>query len=604
VEPAAPPVAIPGPAQLLTGLRQEHPRLLASSNDFVRLKVQIAENKLLKTWHAKVREQGQHLFNELPSKYEIPDGLRLLSTSRRVLGRVYTLALLYRLEGDPRYAGRAWFELDAAANFPDWNPKHFLDTAEMTHAFAIGYDWLFDVWTKEQRARLRTAMVELGLKPAIKVHDEARWWAKARHNWNQVCNGGIGMGALALADVEPELAGKFLHAALQSLQLAMVEYGPDGAWAEGPGYWNYATTYNVTFLAALQTALGSDFGLAKIPGFADAGLFPIYVTGPLGRTFNYADGGDGTIRSASLFWLARQFDRPAYAWYERDVAAPHPLDLLWFDPRGETPTPATLPLDKHFRRADVVTFRSAWADRDAVFVGFKGGDNKANHSNLDLGTFVLDALGARWALDLGADNYNLPGYFGNKRWTYYRLRAEGHNTLVLNPGEEPDQAPGAAAPIVRFASKPERAFAIADLTAAYARHASKVERGLALLERQRVLVQDEIAAKTPAELWWFMHTPATIRVGASGTVATLVQGRERLFARILAPDDARFAVRETAPLPSSPQPERQGQNRDVRKLAIHLKDVSNVRLAVLFTPLRGTEVPDGRPPTLAPLAQW
>ena len=34
-----------------------------------------------------------------------------------------------------------------------------------------------------------------------------------------------------------------------------VEYGPDGAWAEGPGYWRYATQYNVVFLAALETAL-------------------------------------------------------------------------------------------------------------------------------------------------------------------------------------------------------------------------------------------------------------------------------------------------------------------------------------------------------------
>ena len=69
--------------------------------------------------------------------------------------RVYTLALLYRSGRRPQYADRAWQELEAAANFKDWNPRHFLDTAEMTHAFAIGYDWLYDVWTPEQRATLR-----------------------------------------------------------------------------------------------------------------------------------------------------------------------------------------------------------------------------------------------------------------------------------------------------------------------------------------------------------------------------------------------------------------------------------------------------------------
>ena len=80
----------------------------------------------------------------------------------------------------------------------------------------------------------------------------------------------------------------------------------------------------------------------------------------------------------------------------------------------------------------VVTMRSSWDDPNARFVGFKGGDNKVNHSHADLGTFVLDAMGYRWAMDLGPDDYNLPGYFGKERWNYYRLRTEGHNTLVVD----------------------------------------------------------------------------------------------------------------------------------------------------------------------------
>src|SRR5205823_4100022 len=156
------------------------------------------------------------------------------------------------------------------------------------------------------------------------------------------------------------------------------------------------------------------------------------------------------------------------------------------------------------------------------------GDNKANHSNLDLGTFILDALGVRWALDLGADNYNMPGYFGRLRWTYYRMRAEGHNTLLLNPDAEPDQDPTAAARILRFKSQPERAFAIADLTPASARHARHIRRGIALLDRRQVLVHDEIQAERPADLWWFLHTTALVQVGHDGVTATLTQDGARL----------------------------------------------------------------------------
>jgi hypothetical protein len=257
---AAPsPVPVPAAANIFAHLNKAHPRLLATQADFAQLKERLATDTQLQAWHKKLQDQAQEILGAAPSRYEIPDGLRLLATSRRVQQRVYTMALLYRLDGDKRYAERAWQELDAAAGFSDWNPRHFLDTAEMTHAFAIGYDWLYDVWTPEQRATLQRAIVEKGFGPAMKLYRTHTSWTRMHHNWNQVCNGGIGMGALALADVEPQLAGEALHDALESVQIAMAEFAPDGAWKEGPGYWNYATFYNVLLLAGLQTALACIF---------------------------------------------------------------------------------------------------------------------------------------------------------------------------------------------------------------------------------------------------------------------------------------------------------------------------------------------------------
>jgi heparinase II/III-like protein/uncharacterized protein DUF4962 len=597
---------IPPAKDLIARLHRSHPRLLVSAESFARVRQAIAADPQLGRWHEQLRERAQRLLTEPPSRYEIPDGLRLLATSRRVLDRVTTLALLYRLDTERRYADRAWEELQAAASFPDWNPRHFLDTAEMTHAFAIGYDWLYDAWTPEQRAALRSAILEKGLQPALSSYrgeTSYGWWVKAHHNWNQVCNGGIGMGALAIGEEAPEIAGEVLHGALASLPLAMARFAPDGAWDEGPGYWNYATDYNVLFLAALESALGTDFGLSQTPGFAETGLFPLHLTGPLGTTFNYADGSEGTIRAPQLFWLARKFHLPALARYERRVAAPAALDLLWADSSDPRPA-AELPLDRRFQGAEVTTFRSAWDGREALFVGYKAGDNKANHSNLDLGTFVLDALGTRWARDLGADNYNLPGYFGNQRWTYYRMRAEGHNTLVLNPGAGPDQDPSAAARITRFESTPEKALAIADLTPAYARDARSVRRGIALLDRRQVLLQDEVEADRPAEVWWFLHTAANAVVGEGGATATLTDGDRRLWVRILSPAGATFTIMDAAPLPTSPHPVGQAKNEGVRKLAIHLADVTHLRLAVLLVPLRPGAAPPSSLPEVTPLAGW
>jgi len=507
-----------------------------------------------------------------------------------VVRRVYTLATVYRLEGDERFAHRAVKEMLAAAAFKDWHPSHFLDTAEMTHALAIGYDWLYDVLSPQERETIRRAIVEKGLREAERVYRGAGWWSRSQHNWNQVCNGGITLGALAVADEEPELAAHIVHKACLSVQIAMRQFAPDGACVEGPGYWNYATIYNVLMLAGLETALGTDFGLSGFEGFSVTGDFPIYSLGPTRRAFNFADAGDRQRPAPQLFWLARKFDRPLYAWYEREyIAGDSPLHLWWFDPRGQQPD--GLPLDRHFRRADVVMLRSAWHDPRAVFVGFKGGSNAVNHSHLELGTFVLDADGVRWALDLGPDDYNLPAYFGSKRWTYYRLATQGQNTLVI---DGKNQDPRAAAPIAAFRSTPELALAVADLTAAYAGQAESLRRGIALVDRKLVLVQDELSGTVGSEITWQMHTEAEI--DTAGNEAVLRLGGETLRVRVLEPKGAALRVAPAAPPPP------QNQNRGVRKLLIRLPGQAGpLRLAVLFIP---GSVAESSLPALKPLDAW
>jgi hypothetical protein len=594
---------IPPADKILTTLRAGHPRLLAMKQDFAALKQRVASDPQLKRWHTQLSADATEMLNQPPSKYEIPDGLRLLSTSRRVLGRVQTLGLLWQLDGDRRWVDRAWRELDAAAQFPDWNPRHFLDTAEMTHAFAIGYDWMFDAWSDAQRQTLREAIVKHGFTPGLSVYEKNSGWAKTRNNWNQVCNGGLGMGALALAEVEPALAGRILSTGLNSIQIAMGEFAPDGACIEGPGYWGYATMYNFVFLAALQSALGTDFKLSTLPGVDQTGWFPIHMSSPTGETFNYADSGSGRAHGPQLFWLAQCFQQPVFAWFEARTDRPHPLDVLWCRTSMKDPVAAGTPLDKYFRDSEAVTLRGSWTDPNAMFVGFKAGKNNDSHGHLDVGNFVLDALGERWAMDFGRDDYNLPGYFGKARWDYYRLRAEGHNTLVVNPGKDADQKP-AATKILRFESKPARGFAIGDMKAAVAPDARRAERGVAMLDRQRVLVQDELQTDKPAEVWWFMHTEAKVELDAAGTTATLQRGGKRLSARVLSPANAKFTVMKAEPLPTSPQPPKQANNDRYRKLAIHLTDVTDLRLAVVFTPLAGDGKPVAASDKVAPLAEW
>src|SRR6185437_2044680 len=112
-------------------------------------------------------------------------GPRLLDKSRTALHRIILCSAMYRLEGDKRFADRAREEMLTAAAFADWNPSHFLDVAEMTNAMAIGYDWLYPVLSPQDRATIRKAIVELGLKEGLKIYERHNWWTVAHHNWNQ-----------------------------------------------------------------------------------------------------------------------------------------------------------------------------------------------------------------------------------------------------------------------------------------------------------------------------------------------------------------------------------------------------------------------------------
>src|SRR4051812_7334285 len=182
----------------LDTLRREHPRLLASSSDFTRLAALVKDDPFAARLYDALRREADSIRKQ-PPVVHVLIGPRLLDQSRRALGRIYTLALVYKISGDRAYLDRAVQELRAAAAFADWNPSHFLDVAEMTHAFAIGYDWLYADLSPEDRALIRRAIVEKGLDQAIPIYKEKRWWTVVSHNWNQVCNGGITLGALAIA---------------------------------------------------------------------------------------------------------------------------------------------------------------------------------------------------------------------------------------------------------------------------------------------------------------------------------------------------------------------------------------------------------------------
>jgi hypothetical protein len=609
-----PPLPVNDP---LAHFRHEHPRLLLTDDQLAADIAAAATDPFRAQLHARIIAHAEELLSAPPIIHQLI-GPRLLEQSRTAVEHIATCAMAYRLTGDMRFADRAKRDMLTVAAFPDWNPSHFLDVAEMSFAVGIGYDWLYRQLTPAERLTIKQALLDKSLVFAATAYgpnpkkDQRVFWVNAEMNWNQVCNGGLLTAALAIGEDEPTLARLVVNGVRASLPRVMARYQPDGAYPEGPGYWSYGTTYNVVILAEMEGVLGTDFGLGAAPDFDRTALYRLAVQGPTGLGFNYADGHAHLEPTPAFAWLAERYHHPAAITESRALLATEidqkqikdrffALNAIWYPNPAEKNSSTSaehVPLDVHFRgAADIAIFRSAWGDPRAIFVGLKAGDNAANHSHLDLGTFELDADGVRWAEYLGADNYDLPDYFGKMRWTYFRLNNRSQNTIT--PGNAL-QDPKAVAPIVAFSDAPDRAFAVADLTAAYPGTAKQILRGVALLDRARILVQDDLSdLHSGLPLHWGMVTAAKITVSANGRTATLTQRGSTLRAAILAPADAVFEVTSTRP----PTPE-ENQNEGTVMLTIETAPAAgDVRLAVLLTP-SGPRWPQLPPPVLTPLHDW
>ena len=624
----------PTEANLLNTMAQDHPRLFATAERFAKLKAAYLSPAASqqKTWAQNAINSANSILTQAPVVYAPDVRSVILNDSRKVVDRMYKLGLAWQLTGDAQYAERAWTELNTVADntlFPNWNPSHFLDTAEMTHACAIGYDWFYHYWDATRRTTIRTAIINKGLTPGLSQFTSNAGWSQSDgNNWNQVCTGGLSMGALVVGTESEALVENILNRSINSTRPCWKHFTTDnGAWYEGPGYWGYTTEYGMRILAGLEWVLGSDFGISNTQNVSEAGYGPMNSLGTSNVIFNYADAGaGGGTRGAQFQWMARRYGIAAYDGWENTGSGSALSALWWNDHAGITVANNGSAPDMAFhgdagtafQPQEMVTMRGKWADSRATFVGTKGGEMGADHGNLDAGTFVLDALGKRWFHDLGGDNYALPNYFsfpsnasGVDRWDYYRNRPEGQNTLAINPDGTAGMVLNAVAPLTAYQSEPggSGSFSIHDLTPVYS-GMSKVWRGVRMMgARDEVLVQDEIQAATGKTVWWFAHYthPTTsVVIDPDGTSAMLTQGAERLWCKIVS-GGGTFQIMDAVPLPGSANPvttPAQNANTGHKKLAINLTNVTNTTLAVWFVPLQTADPIPTTLPTITALNTW
>jgi len=516
-----------------------HPRILLLKGEESSIKENIATDSTWYRIHNFILEESDKICDLPPVKRELI-GRRLLDKSREALKRIFYLSYTWRMTSEDKYLARAENEMLAVSEFEDWNPSHFLDVAEMTMALAIGYDWLYKELSPDIRKIISDAVINKGLKPSF--NQDYNWWITSSNNWNQVCNAGMSYGALAVYEDNPEFAKEILDRAYVSIKLPMDDYLPDGAYPEGYSYWGYGTTFNVMYLSAIEKIFGSNSLPELNEGFLKSASYLENMTGPSGLCFNYSDCSAGGYLQPAMFWYAQKTNDPSLLWSERynllNNKLPEdrllPAILIWSNriQINKTDQPENNTWIGQGKNP-VALLRSSWNDPDAVFVGLKAGSPSVNHGHMDIGSFIMEANGVRWAMDLGSQDYNSLETAGvdlwnmaqnSQRWEVFRYNNFIHNTLTVN-GKL--QVVNGYAPITGFSGQHGMLNVITDITAVYREDLKSATRGIAIVDDQYVIVRDELETnEKESVIRWNLLTSAAVTITGNNTAEFVKEGKK------------------------------------------------------------------------------
>lgn len=599
----------------LKAAEKNHPFLLATKQDFDKSREEyLTENftQYTEALSTFVMANADSLLNKsiYPlMDYELDEEDSILPISREAINRMVILGYAWQITGKEIYAERAWQELERVCSYKDWCTSHFLATAEMALAVSIGYDWLYDYLTDSQKALLAETTYEYAIEPALSKNYFKNWFTWSKNNWNSICYSGVGIACMAFSEYYPQKAAEFLEMCYTCMPIAFSGFTPDGVYAEGPGYSQSGMDAIVSFIACSKNLLGTDYGMSEIEGFRELGNFPVYITTPTG-VFNFGDNKARMCFSPSLHWYASEYDAPLLSSYQMwDMPSAFTpdtsdnverngrgkadaLSLLWYDRAYSAQSSyfSKEPLSVHLASdsgQELVLMRSAYLDSQATFAGIKGGYNFINHGDLDIGTFVFDSMGERWAEELGPGPYDAPGYFTNTpaggRWKNYCKRAEGQNTLVINPSMTlEDQYALAESEFICFSADEQGGTCSLDMTDAYRMNgAVRVSRDFTLYNNRSSLeIKDSIVCSVPGEIYWFMHTKADVDISEDGRTAILTIGDKQL--RATSHSDGVFSVMKAERLKG--EWEYDEEYEDINKLTVKLEGKLKAEIRITLEP--------------------
>lgn len=525
---------------------QGHPRLYAHQEDFDLLRKKVGpqkhKNPVLYRIHEITMQQTDRLL-EKPERIEYEfdaSNKRLLPMFKKALRGIFHFAYAYKMTGDEKYLTAGRELLMKICHWKDWNDAHFLDTAEASIAVSIGYDWLYQDLSYEERALAEKCLKEYALDRAT------GWWRHVKTNWNQVCYDGMVAAAIVTYEKHREQSAALIEECVVNNKLAMEEiYAPDGAYPEGYMYWNFGTQHQMLLLTELKAVFGHTAGLEDSEGFDQTGRYMLYMSSINRKPYTYCDQVAGWYGQNAMWYFAARENDPSLLCNEffilnntgtypdgGDSDRLQPIVPILIKDMKLKKMEAKMPSKQIWAgqgEAPVVLVHTGWNyDEGDHYLGVKGGRAVQSHGHMDAGSFVYDAYGVRWSDDLGREEYThietpIKKAGGDvwemtqnsMRWEVYRYNNLAHSTLTVNRANHLIEGKGTLERVIETRDSLGGTF---DLSAVLADQVSKAVRSVVLVGGEDLVITDYIEAKETidANVQWRMLTTAAADIVADG----------------------------------------------------------------------------------------
>jgi len=538
----------------------KHPYLYFTRDDIPRIKEKIEKSPACKGAWLNILAMANSVVKHskpFPDEEALDGGSdrqhgRYLWVARHMKRELQCLGFAYVMTGDDKYARKAKERLLALAKLKRWvgplfrRPERFspqwnstLETGEIAAAVAVGYDCIYDFLSPEERAIIRKALVDKGIKPLREWFDPDYYSKIPRHigrggNWQMVCSGGAGVAALAIINEEPN-APKWARQVRDNVRRWLTNDGEDygiggmaprnvkaggpsgpnfyidGGYCETPTYMDYAMRYVSYFSSALKNTTGQDLFKYYPSNITDILVCMMYQGGKHGKSVWTPEFGDteGRVSFGEVYSILTREKRDAQARWMLEsfpwwLSGMH--SLLWYDDSVSADPPGDDACARHFRGVGWVIMRSGYGPQQNM-LAIKSRQNRGHH---DLGTFSLSAKGEKLIIDSGSTAY------GSQIYRNYSRCTQGHNVVMVDSVKQKRTN----AKISAFLKSAAYAYTTIDLAAAYPGLIDKWRRHVLYLYPDYYVMIDELRSDQPHKYEWLCHPQGTFKSDGEDIVLT------------------------------------------------------------------------------------